>query len=153
STRTSKEVMRLLAKYICDTSNNFLKRLEDGEPKLVDDMLIYLMHSNQRKDKSLVSKVCKYLNEWKYGKDSYTINDSFIRGALPYYLAYHKIDKSLWKNKKIEEMSYADFFNLFDELKNVFPDLNRHQLDHLIWYSYKNDPVRYEIIKALASII
>lgn len=153
STRSSKEVSRLLAKYICEDSNNFYVRLNNGEPKLVDDMVYFLLNNNQRKDKSLISKVCRYLNEWIYGKDSYTINDSFIRGALPYYLAYHKVDTSPWSGKKIEEMSYVDFFNLFDELKKLFPDLSRHQLDHLIWYSYKSDPVRYALIKALAHVV
>ncbi len=153
STRTSVDTMTLLASFLADTQNNFLSRLAEGKPELVDDLLDNLVKNGSRRDKSLVSKVCRYLNEWIYGTDSYTINDSVVRAILPYYLAYYKIEKSLWWNKNLEDMKYVEFFNLFNQLKDKLEGLNRHQLDHLIWYAYKSDKIRFEMAKALSLVI
>lgn len=153
STRTSKETMQCIAEYFAAPETHFLKRIEDGDQLLVDDILAYLVNHGSRKDKSLASKICRYLNEWLYGKCDYTINDSVVRAIMPYYLAYYKIDKNLWYDKNFEEMSYIEFYRLFSVMREQVVELNNHQLDHLIWYAYKNDSIRTDIAKALARLI
>ena len=150
STRTSKITMRILADYLSNPNNKFLERLSEGKPQLVDDLLNYLVKKGERRDKSLVSKICRYLNEWLYQKDDYTINDSVVRKILPYYLAYYKIDKTLWQTIKLDDLSYVEFIGLFDLVNANVSELTRHQLDHLIWYAYKNDSIRSSIASSLS---
>lgn len=153
STRTSKETMQCIATYCANPNMNFLDRIKAGDQQLVDDLLRHLVENGSRKDKSLASKICRYLNEWMYGRCDFTINDSVVRAIMPYYLAYYKVDKKLWYNKKFEELSYFEFFCLFSVIREHVAELNNHQLDHLIWYAYKNDSIRTEVAKALAHAI
>ena len=150
STRTSKEAIMCLAAYCANPDNKFLELLREGELTLVDKLLEHLVKSGHRKDKSLVSKVCRYLNEWLYGGCAYTINDTVVRTILPYYLAYYKIDPQKWQGKNFAKLSYVDFYEIFS-LVRCKTNLNNHQLDHLIWYEYKNDGIRREVAKALAA--
>ncbi|MBE6624365.1 MAG: hypothetical protein E7622_01845 [Ruminococcaceae bacterium] len=153
STRTSKETMTLLAEYCADPANKFLERIAAGDEYLVDALLQHLVDNNSRRDKSLASKMCRYLNEWLYGGCAYTINDSVVRAIMPYYLAYYKIDKKLWFGKNFEELSYIEFYTIFSALRDKVGVLNNHELDHLIWYAYKNDNIRSEVAKALATVL
>lgn len=153
STRTSAKTMKCLAVYCANSSNHFLERLKKGDPYLVDDLLQHLVDTGNRKDKSLASKLCRYINEWYFGGCAYTINDSVVRAMLPYYLAYYKIDRTLWLGKKFDELSYIEFYEIFSALRDACGSLNNHQLDHLIWYAYKNDTIRREIGIALAKVL
>ena len=153
STRTSKKTMECLAAYCADPRNNFIGRIEVGDNSLVDEILQHLVQKGYRKDKSLASKLCRYLNEWLFSACAYTINDSVIRAILPYYLAYYKIDRALWQGKNFEELSYVEFYTIFSALRDKVAVLNNHQLDHLIWYAYKNDSIRSEVAKALAQAL
>lgn len=150
STRTSKETMQCIAAYCADSNTHFLDRIKAGDQRLVDDLLQHLIKNGSRKDKSLASKICRYVNEWLYGSCDFTINDSVVRAIMPYYLAYYKIDRNLWYNKNFEELSYLEFYQLFNAMREHVAELNNHQLDHLIWYAYKNDSIRTEVAKALA---
>lgn len=153
STRTPKETMICFASYCADKKNMFLERLESGDITLVDDLTNHVVISKERRDKSLASKLCRYLNEWLFGGCAYTINDSVVREVLPYYLAYYKIDYTLWYGLNFEKLSYVEFYNIFSALRNEINVLNNHQLDHLIWYSYKNDPIRKEVAKAMSKVL
>jgi hypothetical protein len=153
STRTSDETVSCLAAYCASNNNSFLDRLKAGDIELVDDISLYLTNSGRRKEKSLASKLCRYLNEWLFDDCAYTINDSVVRAILPYYLAYYKIDRNLWFGKDFEALSYKDFYLLFSNVRDKVQVLNNHQLDHLIWYSYKNDSVRSAVAKALALVL
>jgi len=153
STRTSTETMKCLAAYCTDRSNRFLERIQNGDQELVDDMLQHLIENSSRKDKSLVSKVCRYLNEWLFAGCEYTINDSVVRAIIPYYLAYYNIDRKLWVGKKFDDLSYIEFYRIYSALRAKVSELNNHQLDHLIWYAYKNDSIRSEVAKALAQVL
>lgn len=150
STRTSKKTMQCIAAYCAESNTHFLDRMKAGDQRLVDDLLQHLVNNGSRKDKSLASKICRYLNEWLYGSSDFTINDSVVRAIMPYYLAYYKIDRNLWYNKNFEELSYLEFYQLFSAIREHVMELNNHQLDHLIWYAYKNDSIRTEVAKALA---
>lgn len=153
STRTSRNTMECLAAYCADPANNFLARIEAGEQQLVDILLQHLVDNGSRKDKSLASKLCRYLNEWLCNGCAYTINDSVVRAILPYYLAYYKIDRKLWQGKNFEELSYIEFYHIFSAVRDKIQVLNNHQLDHLIWYAYKNDSIRSEVAKALSKVL
>jgi len=153
ATRTPKKAMECLAVYCAAINNRFLDRIKNGDQELVDDMLQHLVENNCRQDKSLVSKVCRYLNEWLYDGCAYTINDSIVRAIMPYYLAYYKIDSKLWVGKNFGKLSYVEFYRIFSALRAKVPELNNHQLDHLIWYAYKNDSIRSEVAKALAQVL
>lgn len=152
STRTSKKVINLLAEYCSKKENRFLDRLENGEVELVDDMTEYIQSKDERREKSLCSKICRYLNAWHFEKCDYTINDAVVRSMLPYYMAYYKVGKSKLTSKKLGEMSYKDFYENFNVLREK-TELNNHELDHLIWYAYKNDSVRVALAQALTSKI
>ena len=55
------------------------------------------------------------------------------------------------KHKKLEKCSYAELVGLIKELKNKLPDgMGYDQIDHIIWYCYRNDPLRAAIAAALA---
>ena len=157
STRTSKEAIDYLAKYCADPKNKFLRRLQEGETKLVDDLWQHLVDKEQRREKSLASKICRYLNEWYYNGREYTINDSVVRTVLPYYLACYQIDSGKWKEtikgeervKRFDQLDYVEFYELFSLVREQ-TELDNHQLDHLLWYAYKNDRIRCEAAKALA---
>ncbi len=153
STRTSKESKSCLAAYCAKPEHHFLDKLKSGDPLLVDTLLSHLVENGFRKDKSLASKVCRYLNEWLYGGCAYTINDSVVRAILPYYLAYYKIDDALWRNKNLEKLSYIEFYGIYSALRDKVAVLDNHQLDLLIWYVYKNDGIRYEVAKALSKVL
>lgn len=153
STRTSETSMRQLASYCAEPDNHFLDQLQTGVPELVDTLTNYLTTEGNRKDKSLCSKLCRYLNEWHFGACAYTINDSVVRAIMPYYLAYYKVDRALWQGKNFEELSYTAFYTIFSTLREYVPELNNHELDHLMWYSYKNDTIRREVAKALAKVL
>lgn len=153
STITSKVVMSLLAEYCSNLDNWILERLKEGNPQLVDDLLEHLVKNGEKRDKSLASKNCRYMNEWLYYEDSFTINDSVVRKVLPYYLAYYKIDKSLWYGKNLDDLSYVEFFRLFNALKDLILEMNRHELDHLMWYTYKGAPIRLSIAEAMVEVL
>lgn len=153
STHTSNEAKKCLAGYCAALENRFLDRIREGDPYLVDDLLQQLVQNGYRKEKSLASKICRYLNEWLYGGCAYTINDSVVRTILPYYLAYYKIDRTLWQGKLFDKLSYMAFYEIFSTVRDAVGELNNHQLDHLIWYAYKNDSIRRELAKALSKIL
>ena len=160
STRTADEYTKLFAHYMFST--DFFERLANNDIKLVDDMLDNVIASCKaqrikiRKDKSLASKICKYLNEWLYDANVYSINDSFVRDVLPYYLMIHGVDRKLWikrngnKIKNIDKMKYVEFIGLISKLEEKIAVLDKNKIDHILWYGYRSDPIRCEIAKALA---
>ena len=50
--------------------------------------------------------------------------------------------------KKLEKCSYVELVGLIKELKSKLPDGMGY--DHIIWYCYRNDPLRAAIAAALA---
>lgn len=141
-TRTADKYSRLFARYINNT--DFLNKLEECDLTLVDSMLEYVTENGGRKDKSLASKICKYLSSWIYDGNAYSINDSFVRGVLPYYLKSYGI-----KSKNLDSLRYVEFIDLITQLEKKVGVLNKNLIDHIIWYGYKSDPIRYQIAKQL----
>lgn len=137
--KESRALIYKIRDYILDPKNNFFEELERGNPELPDKIFEYC---GKRGVKSLSSKVCMNMCKYIFNKDNYYINDSFIRYALPYYLDYYKVDRTLKDGKVIktcndvDKLSYKDLFYLLDKLNNK--RLARYELDHIIWYCYKS---------------
>ncbi len=137
---------RMIA-YIVKRSNKFWDDLNAGKPELIDNLIKAAVKDEGKntkgKDfdgpKSLASKICKYLSLYVLEKDSYYVNDSFVRRVLPYYFRYYLNNKRI---TGLSSMSYADLHKLFVEL-HTCPEiekenLTKHKIDHIMWYSYKN---------------
>ncbi len=151
STRTSNPNIRFFAEFMTDPNNRFFERLKDGEIELVDKMVywVYVKNGKKRRDRSLGSKICKYLNEWFYKGTAYSISDSFVRKVLPYYLKKESIQINLGKKKNFDSINYSEFMHYICLLEEKISSINKHEIDHILWYCYKNDPIRLELVAAL----
>ena len=146
STRTSNENIAVIAKYVYNNKKDFLKRLKGGDYSLVDD----IAKLSSRKEKSLASKICRFLEEWLFSYDNFTIIDTVITDMLPYYLIKHGVAFS----GDLKHITYVDFMKLFNALKSklrsLYPTITAHQIDAIIWGIYRKDSVRRTIAIALA---
>ena len=159
-TRTPQKSIDMFAEFIMDTKNNFWDRLKAGCSTLPDDLYNYVKRKANRKEKSLASKICRYLNDWVYNQMHYTVNDSFARGVLPYYLSLYNVDKDEWSKKvgkgrilktfEDDEKPYETFIIAFKQLSKKVSNLTIHQIDHLLWYCFSNDGIRFELAKGIA---
>ena len=150
STRTSNRNIDILAKYIFNNISIFLNRIKTGDYSLVDEIADLRHLGATRKEPSLASKVCRYIDDWYYGNDYFTINDSVVRVLLPYYYLFYDIAFDV----NIDEISYADFMKYFNELVEKIQSsekIKRHEIDHIIWYVYRNDSVRQSVASAIIS--
>lgn len=155
STHTPTKDCAVLAHYIFDKTNKFFERLERGDIALVDDLCQYGFDNTGKRHKSLASKICRYLNEWIYDRDDYTINDLIVRTVLPYYLHKHKVDTNLWtktvgktiRRKDFETMSYEEFFACYKSLQQTIPGVSLRDLDSLIWYYYSQEGSQIDKVK------
>ena len=164
STRTPDKSIDAFVNYITNKKLNFWGELQSGNIELPDMIYNFVKEKSNRKEKSLASKICKFLNDWIYNKKDYTINDSFVRGVLPYYLAYHGVNSDIWikskGNKKVlqtfeDEIKPYKFFwrgfnSLMQELNNKKINLSPHQVDNIVWFCFRDDGVRFEMAKGLA---
>lgn len=146
STRTSNENIEVLAKHIFDKRDEFLKRLKNGDVKLVDEMTAIKGYT--RREKSLASKVCNYLCELEFEKSNFAVNDNVVRKILPYYLNYYGVSGD---KKELSKCTYCEIISLIDGIIAKLPEkMTYSEIDRIIWYCYKNDPIRSEIAVALA---
>lgn len=132
--------------YMSNPQNNFFIRLEKGEISLPDELVDICTTGL----KSLSSKICKYLSEWMFpNKDSYYINDKFVRRTVLFYLDYYDLekkvnDKSIKSSRQVDDLSYESLFYLLDELRKKASythkdgGLTKSELDHILWYCYKS---------------
>lgn len=153
STHTATASSDVLAEYISRPDVLFENRLKEGDYTLVDEIDNYVYENavtsrgRHAHIKSLASKLCRYLEEWIYGNDNFTIYDSFVRKMLPYYVWSTTGNKT---KVNLEKCSYVQFMEEFNKVYNgLHPTLQRHTIDHIIWYSYKNDAIRCAIGEAL----
>jgi hypothetical protein len=67
---------------------------------------------------------------------------------LPYYFKYYGISA---ENKALEKYSYSEIMALIDKIAEKLPEkMNYTEIDRIIWYCYRNDPVRSEIAVAMS---
>lgn len=146
STRSSNENISVIADWIFKNLTQFLKRLENGDTTLIDELAT--IKGLSRKEKSLSSKICTYLCELEFKQSKFAVNDTVVRRILPYYLNYYGIST---ENKALENYSYSEIIALIDKImENLSEKMNYTEIDQIIWYCYRNDPVRSQIAVALA---
>ena len=95
STRTPEESINALAAEWFNNGEHYRNALLYGASKIVDELAAI----PKRKEKSLASKICRYLSEWWDGQALYCINDSIVRKVLPYYWAYYYLKDECWKSE------------------------------------------------------
>lgn len=145
STRSSNENISVITDWIFKNLTQFLKRLEKGDTTLVDELTT--IKGLSRKEKSLSSKICSYLCELEFKQSKFAVNDTVVRRILPYYLNYYGISN---QNKALENYSYSEIIAFIDKIAvNLPPKMNYTEIDQIIWYCYRNDPVRSQIAVAL----
>lgn len=146
STRSSNENISVIADWVFKNMTQFLKRLEKGDTTLVDELTT--INGLSRKEKSLSSKICSYLCELEFKQSKFAVNDTVVRRIMPYYLNYYGISN---QNKALENYSYSEIIAFIDKIAVNLPrKMNYTEIDQIIWYCYRNDPVRSQIAVALA---
>ncbi len=146
STRSSNENISIITDWIFKNLTRFLKRLENGDATLVDELAT--INGLSRKEKSLSSKICSYLCELEFKQSKFAVNDTVVRRILPYYFKYYGINT---QNKALEKYSYSEIMALIDKIAEKLPEkMNYTEIDRIIWYCYRNDPVRSEIAVAMS---
>ena len=123
--------IELIRNFIMDRSNHFFCRNLRGDLSLVEDLNNFLGTSGTRREWSLSSKICKFLNNYLYGKDDYFIYDSVVLRLLPRYRAAYGLPP-------MSVDYYTDFYAALEDLRSrVCPTLTRRQIDQIIWYTNK----------------
>lgn len=153
STRSPKASIRALAEYTYHNRDAFLQKLANGDISVVDDLT---KANTPRREDSLISKICAYLCEYDFHEFHFVINDNVVRRILPYYLCYYKVDESLWKKhgriKKLDNAPYSDIHAMIKGIQQSLSEtLSLRDIDHILWYCYKNDAVRVAIANALVT--
>ncbi len=151
STRSPKESICAFSQYIYLNLNTFLKKLNDGDISVIEDLKRV---KTPRHEDSLISKICRYLCELEFEKINFIINDNVVRSILPYYLDFYGVDKRLWTKKgkiiKFDKLSYSQLHNLIEEVrKQTTENLTLRDVDDILWYCYKNDNVRTSIAQGI----
>ena len=120
-----------------------------GDTSLVDELTA--INGLSRKERSLSSKICVYLSELEYGKIKFAVNDSVVRKILPYYLHYYNVCQ---KKGILDNRSYSEITGLIDKIIGNLPrKLDYAEIDRIIWYCYKSDPVRTSISISLNNCV
>ena len=144
STRSSNENISVMADWVFKNLTQFLKRLENGDATLVDELAA--IKGLSRKEKSLSSKICSCLCELEFKQSKFAVNETGVRRIFPYYFKYYGISA---ENKALEKYSYNEIMTLIDKIAEKLPEkMNYTEIDRIIWYCYRKDPVRSE--KAVA---
>lgn len=111
---------------------DFDVRLAQGDPELVNQ----IARCNGRVNFfSFASKYCTYHNVDVYGRDDYSIYDSVVQDALPYYIP--KLTKTTVKRWR-ETFNYATFYDCIGTLldqNNIHIPFRRRKFDHFLWYA------------------
>ena len=107
STRSSNENISVMADWVFKNLTQFLKRLENGDATLVDELAA--IKGLSRKEKSLSSKICSYLCELEFKQSKFAVNDTVVRRILPYYFKYYGISA---ENKALENILTARLWHL-----------------------------------------
>lgn len=150
-----KNRVKKMASYIKDPNNHFWARLEKPDKNLIEDLIDNSRINADDSDLvSLSSKVCKFLFEYinennkkvDY-RDAYFISDRFVRRALPFYCDTYNIDV---KNFKLScsffnDCKYEELFDVLEKLQAKANSgvgkkdyLNKHRIDHILWFCYRN---------------
>ncbi len=150
--QASENGRKAMRDIICSKCKDLvdLKR-EMEKPLTADEHLIFLMSkpmnakgkSGKRSNLSFASKFCTSAAKFLNCKERYSKYDGVVAKALPLYSKVY-LDQDYKKNyfstsdcdKKYEiYVEYSKVINgIIDEIKNT---LDKDELDHIIWYTYK----------------
>jgi hypothetical protein len=132
------------------------KRLAKPCPCLVDDIAKYVQGRNNF---SFASKFCTYMCQGAFtgtnNQDNYSIFDTILSNALPYYAWVYLGKNYAVKGKSIIRKTYAEkgktnyagYQKLIDDIRDAsekiysYP-ISRRDLDHLLWYYFKGNEDR-----------
>ena len=134
-TRTPQKAKDAIVEYINNNKEKFEKDIKNGSTDIVEDILDNEYEKVKRKDKSLVSKICRY-TEGETEEPKFTIFDSILKMVLPYYL-----------DKEYDLDNYKQYVKAVNSLQTS--GLNIHQIDFLLWKVYSADEIRKVICKYL----
>lgn len=95
-----------------------------------------------RINKSFASKFCHYacfyLFEGQNEQDNYSIYDSILKNALPYYAEYYKI-----KITKKDLEDYAKYSEIIEKILEMSGNnISKNGFDHLLWYYFKGRNIK-----------
>lgn len=143
-TRTSNGVVESFAECL-STDSKLIDSIIKGEETAVTDILGRLKGGCS--PVSLVSKVCKWIYRWnKNGReDAYAIYDSVVRRVIPYYAKHFRVTINHLKDLD----DYVKYDNIVKGISKK-SKVSLHDLDHILWYFYKNNPIQREIAFALS---
>lgn len=135
STHISTHIKKISLSELVDlilSIRDFDVRVSQGDPLLVNE----LAESNGKINLfSFASKYCTYHNVEVYEQDDYSIFDSVVKDALPYYIP--KLTRSAigeWR----ATCNYVAFNNCIGQLldhNNIQIPFRRRKFDHFLWYS------------------
>lgn len=146
ATGTPKENVTVMARYIADHREDIFARLQNGDAALVDELADGTM--TERREKCLANKVCALLGELEYGQQAFISHEKLLRTVLPYYLRRYGAAGA----GETERCTHARLVELTEGVLASLPQpIALHEADHLLWFVYRNDPVRTAIAVALAN--
>lgn len=122
---------------------NYLKRPHETEYALVKIIADKTSATKRaRENKSFASKFCHYacfyLFEGQNEQDNYSIYDSILKNALPYYAEYYKI-----KITKKDLEDYAKYSEIIEKILEMSGNnISKNGFDHLLWYYFKGRNIK-----------
>lgn len=129
----------IMAKYICGlTKNGFYILLKNADPELVNDIAKNAIKT--RNTFSFASKYCTYmaraLFKGEKEEDNYSIFDSVMCNALPYYAWAYLGDKYKYIKRKcstIPEEFAAKGNGKYKEYRDLIDEIRKAARDNVIW--------------------
>jgi hypothetical protein len=140
--RIANDIVDKLVDYIVDHNNKFYDDLEKGNLELPEKLAKYAVKKPGRDLKTLVTIICKYLEEFVFHKDNFYVFERVLITMLPRYLSSYGVDEKLWVGKKVGDLTYKEYYDIVHALHHARNNihhgtLTKGELVHIIWYAYK----------------
>lgn len=142
------------AKYIKNKVQNLYGRLKSGDPNLVNEIAKALLPG--RYTFSFASKFCTYVSRYLYNSDKYSIYDTVLCNALPYYAWVYLGEVYIAKKKSIinkfgmkNNGDYKGYKDLIDRIRKksmneIGYKISREGFDSIVWYYFKGEKDLYD---------
>lgn len=143
STRLSQEEQEKFADYIAGKKEDVLKRIEQGDYKIVDEVAEAGTDTKNRYNFSFVSKFCTYISRYHFNNDDvFMPYDQVLQSVLPYYAWVYCEEKKVEDfKKKRNYQGYIDLARKIIDRSQVLygseERLTLKEFDRLLWYKYK----------------
>lgn len=135
STNIGRHINKISLSELVELISNirdFDTRIAQGDPELVNQ----IARCNGKVNFfSFASKYCTYHNMDIYERDDYSIYDSVVQEALPYYIP--KLTQATVNNWR-KTLNYAAFSDCIGKLldqNDIHIPFRRRKFDHFLWYS------------------